>query len=373
MSYIHENPNWPHLSWDWQRLGEILARTRYRQGLLLGKISSLEWAPRNDQSALTLLREVCDSSKIEGETLSEKEVRSSLARRLGLDYAGLPLPSRKVDGMVAMALDATHNASAPMTAERLCQWHTQIFPQRQAGLHRMRVGGWRTEASGPMQVVSGPYGREHVHFQAPPADRVPGEMQQFLNRFETPGTLDPFLHAGLIHLHFLTIHPFEDGNGRIARALTDLLLSRADGYSLRFYSMSNQIEQDREAYYDQLECAQKGTLDITSWLAWFLGCLERSLIAAESSLADTLRLARFWRHARTFPLNARQMDILNRLHAGFQGKLTSGKYAKIQKCSQDTALRDLQSLVAHGLLQPSPEGGRSRHYLLSPVPEAGRI
>ena len=364
MRYIHERPEWPAFRWDATRLADSLAAVRYQQGLLLGRMKSLGFSIRAEAGLETLTLDVVTSSAIEGEHLDVNQVRSSLARKLGLDIAGLTPAARNVDGIVEMMLDATQRYEYPLTAERLCGWHAALFPAGYGGARRITVGAWRTAEAGPMQVVSGYIGRERVHFEAPSADRLDAEMQRFLDWFNAPAQIDPVLKAGIAHLHFVTIHPFEDGNGRIARAIADCALARADATPYRFYSMSRQIERERNRYYDILESTQKGDLDITSWLDWFISCLGRAIAEADTILASTLRKDRVWQHAKQHTLNDRQRLVINRLLDGFQGNLTSGKYAKLAKCSTDTALRDIHALIGCGILEQKAGGGRSTNYAL---------
>lgn len=364
MRYIHERPEWPDFHWNIDTLAGSLAAIRYKQGLLLGRMSTLGFVVRAEAGLETLTLDVVKSSAIEGETLDVVQVRSSLARRLGIDIGGLAPVNRNVEGVVEMMLDATQHYAEPLTAERLFGWHAALFPVGYSSARRITIGAWRTLEVGPMQVVSGYVGHEKVHFEAPAADRLVREMTRFLDWFNTPCDLDPVLKAGIAHLWFVTIHPFEDGNGRIARAIADCALARADGCPQRFYSMSGRIERERNAYYDILERTQKGELDITPWLDWFLGCLGRAVDSADETLAAVFRKAQVWQHANQFPLNERQRDIINRLLDGFEGKLTSGKYAKLEKCSSDTALRDIQQLLAWGILRQNAAGGRSTSYEL---------
>lgn len=328
---------------------------------------------RAEASLAVLTADVVKSSAIEGEHLNPSEVRSSIARQLGMDQAGLPRPSRAVDGVVEMMLDATQNFRAPLTEERLFAWHRALFPAGQSGMRRITVGGWRTPAVGAMQVVSGPVGRERVHFEAPKAERVPAEMAQFLEWFKHAVDVDPVLRAGVAHLWFVTIHPFEDGNGRTARAIADMCLAHADQSEQRFYSMSAQIEAERNGYYQRLEAAQRGSMDITAWLRWFLECLERALDNAGHTLAEVLRKARVWNAVNELsegqrPVSDRQRLVISRLLDGFEGPLTSTKYAKLTKCSPDTALRDIHDLLARGILAQQPSGGRSTRYALAEPP-----
>ena len=304
------------------------------------------------------------SSEIEGEVLSREQVRSSLARRLGIDIGALTPAERNVEGIVEMMLDATGKYSSPLTSERLFGWHAALFPTGRNGMNRITVGGWRTEESGPMQVVSGPIGRERIHYEAPKAALLTDEMQAFIDCFNGTQDIDPVLKAAIAHLWFVTNHPFEDGNGRIARAIADMALARSENSSQRFYSMSAQIRQEREAYYDILEATQKGDLNITEWLEWFLDCLDRAFDRADTILASVLRKARFWKKHGNQSFNDRQRAMIERLFEGFEGKLNTSKWAKITKSSQDTALRDIDDLVEKGVLAKDAAGGRSTSYSL---------
>ncbi|MGB5086550.1 MAG: Fic family protein [Methylocystis silviterrae] len=364
MTYIHERKDWPAFRWSLERLADRLASVRHRQGRLIGRMEGLGFQLRAEAVLQTLTEEVLKSSEIEGELLDKEQVRSSLARRLGMDVAGLVPADRNVEGVVEMMLDATQNYTTPLTNERLFAWHAALFPTGHSGMRKITAGAWRTKASGPMQVVSGPIGREHVHFEAPDAERLEKEMRVFLNWFEADVAIDPVIKAGIAHLWFVTIHPFEDGNGRIARAVADLALTRSEGNPQRFYSMSAQIRLERNAYYELLEAIQKGDLDITAWLEWFLKCLDRAFDAAETILATVLRKARFWDAQAGEQLNDRQRTIINRLLNGFEGKLTSSKWAKLAKCSQDTALRDIDDLMRRDILVKDAAGGRSTSYSL---------
>ncbi len=365
MQYIHERADWPAFRWDEAKTAAKLAAVRYRQGRLLGRMEGIGLDLRNEAMLRTLTQDVVKSSEIEGETLNANQVRSSIARRLGIDIGALTPADQEVDGVVEMTLDATRNYDKPLTAERLFDWHAALFPTGRSGMSRIIVGAWRDVRSVPMQVVSGPIGRERVHFRAPAAERVDAEMAVFLEWFDRKSDIDPVQKAATAHLWFVTIHPFEDGNGRIARAIADMALARSEESSRRFYSMSTQIRQERNAYYDRLEATQKGGLDITPWLDWFLSCLDRAFDGAEAVLANVFLKARFWeRHAQA-PFNPRQRDMLGRLLHGFEGKLTSTKWAKIEKCSPDTALRDINELIDQGVLQKNPGGGRSTSYSLA--------
>jgi Fic family protein len=317
-----------------------------------------------------LTADVVKSSEIEGERLDVEQVRSSIARRLGIDIGGLKPADRHVEGVVEMVLDATRHHEQPLTAERLFGWHASLFPTARSGMHRIKVGSWRDDATGPMEVVSGPVGNEHVHFQAPAANRLDAEMRTFLEWFNAGGGGDPVMKAGLAHFWFVTIHPFDDGNGRIARAIADMALARSENSSQRFYSMSAQIRQERAAYYDILEETQQGTMDITRWMEWFLGCLGRAIDGAHTLLGAVLAKAQFWESVQGVPLNDRQRLVLNRLLDGIDGKLTTSKYAKLAQCSQDTALRDILPLLERGILVRGPEGGRSTSYAIRPQDNA---
>jgi Fic family protein len=365
MEYIHDRKNWPKLTWSPERLAGQLAGVRHRQGRLIGRLEGLGFSLRNEAVLQTLTEDVLKSSEIEGENLDKGQVRSSIARRLGLDIGGLSPVDRQVEGIVEMMLDAAEHYADPLTEDRLFAWHSALFPTGLSGMTKIVVGGWRADKSDPMQVVSGPIGREKVHYQAPGANRVPKEMSAFLKWFNGPQSIDPVLAAGLAHLWFVTIHPFEDGNGRIARAISDRTLARSENNTQRFYSMSAQIRLERNAYYDLLEKTQKGDLDITPWLEWFLGCLDRAIDDAEHILAGIFHKAHFWEAQTHKPFNERQRSIINRLFDGFEGKLTSSKWAKVAKCSQDTALRDIDDLVKCGVLVKEPGGGRSTSYALA--------
>ncbi|MET4075595.1 Fic family protein [Hymenobacter sp. UYCo722] len=363
--YIYRRPEWPHFTWQPARLEPLLGAVRHQQGRVLGQMEARGFAVQAEATLQTLTMDVLKSSEIEGEHLPADQVRSSLARRLGLDVAGLVPAERRVEGVVEMLLDATQEFRQALTAERLFGWQAALFPAGRSGLQRIAVGAWRTGGKGPMQVVSGAMGREKVHFEAPEADAVAAEMQQFLVWFNGAAEVDAVLKAAVAHLWFVTIHPFEDGNGRLARAITDLQLARADGTAQRFYSMSAQIRVERADYYAQLEATQKGGLDITAWLEWFLGCLGRALAATEQTLAKVLDKARFWEQNAPKLFNARQQKLLNLLLDGFEGKLTSSKWATIAKCSQDTAGRDIQGLVTQQVLVQEAAGGRSTSYRLA--------
>jgi Fic family protein len=364
--YIHELSEWPRFQWDQTVLAEKLAAVRHRQGRLIGRMEGIGFPLRNKAVLLTLTQEVLKSSEIEGEILDQDQVLSSIARRLGVDIGGLTPADRHVEGIVEMMLDATQKYKEPLTDERLFAWHAAMFPTGRSGMSKITVGAWRDDKSGPMQVVSDPIGRERVHYQAPAAARLEAEMKSFLAWFNGETVIDPVLKAGLAHLWFVTIHPFDDGNGRIARAIADLSLARSEDSPQRFYSMSAQIRAERDGYYDILEKTQKQhTLNVTPWLEWFLSCLDRAFDAAEQTLATVLKKAEFWKRHAAAALNERQRDILNRLLDGFEGKLTSSKYASIEKTSADTALRDISDLVKRGILAKDAGGGRSTSYSLA--------
>lgn len=370
MRFIHENPDWPGLDWDISKLSSRLATLRYREGRLIGRMEGLELDLRQEANLGTLTEDVVKSSAIEGETLNRDEVRSSIARQLGLDAGRLVTSGRNVDGIVEMMVDATRDFAAPLTAERLFGWHSALFPTGRSGMQRITTGGWRTGATGPMQVVSGPFGRETVHFEAPHADRLEAEMAAFLEWFNAPSSTDPVLRAGIAHFWFVTIHPFEDGNGRIARAIADMSLARADRSAERFYSMSAQIEAERKTYYERLEAQQRNGLDITAWLDWFLDCLGRAVDQAEAVLETVVYKAALWQKISHHPINDRQRQVIQRmLEDEWEGHLNTSKYAKLAKCSNDTALRDIKELLASGILLQNPGGGRSTSYRLVELAE----
>lgn len=361
LTCIHQLPQWPTFRWDAAAVTTCLASVRHQQGRLAGRMESLGFPQREEALLATLTQDILKSSEIEGEFLDLEQVRSSLARRLGMDIGGLAPSDRHVEGIVELMLDATQNHTHPLTQERLLRWHAALFPTGWSGMSRIAVGAWRT---GPMQVVSGPLGRERVHYEAPAAERLEAELRLFLTWFAEDSALDGVLRAALAHLWFVSIHPFDDGNGRIARALTDLSLARSEQSPQRFYSMSAQIQKERSAYYDILEATQKGDLDITEWLFWFFACLGRAIEGAEVTLSQVLRKAHFWENYQHQPFNERQRKVLNQLLTEFEGKLTSSKWARLTKTSPDTALRDITDLVARGILVRDTAGGRSTHYVL---------
>ena len=362
--YIHELPDWPRFRWSQDTLLQHLAAVRHRQGRLIGKMESIGFSSRAEAVLNTLTQDVLKSCEIEGEILGRDQVRSSIARHLGIDIGALAQADRNVDGVVEMILDATQNHNQPLTRERLFNWHSLLFPANEQKISKIKLGAWRDDSGGPMQVISGPYGREWVHFQAPVAERIEKEMAVFLDWLNSNDTTDLVLKAGIAHLWFVTIHPFEDGNGRIARAIADMMLARSEQSSQRFYSMSLQIRQERNAYYSGLEETQRGTLEITIWLEWFLDCLDRAIGAAEETVAIVTGKARFWESCTGISFNDRQRLLINKLLDGFEGKLTTSKWAKLAKCSQDTALRDILNMVERGVLVKDSAGGRSTSYFL---------
>ena len=364
-TYIHQQPEWPHFQWDSEKLASPLAAIRHRQGRLLGRMDGLGFSQRQESELRSLTLEVTATSEIEGETLAAEQVRSSIARRLGMDGGGTVAAERDVDGVVEMMLDATKNFAAPLSQDRLFGWHRALFPTGRSGMRTITAGAWRDDAKGPMQVVSGAIGKEKVHYEAPAASLLNQEMTAFLDwANNTADDTDPVLRAALAHLWFVTIHPFDDGNGRIARAIAEWALARSENSPQRFYSMSAQILLDRPDYYDILERTQKGTLDVTPWMHWFLACLGRAFDATDVTLAAARTKAAFWDQHAKATLNERQRDMLNRLLDGFEGKLTTTKWATIEACSHDTALRDIESLIEQALLKKDAGGGRSTSYSL---------
>jgi Fic family protein len=371
-TYIHELRDWPRFTWDSKALAPLLSEVRLHQGLLVGKMGGYGLASRWTATLKVLTEETIKSSAIEGVVLDPENVRSSLARRLGLEVGGLTAhKDRNVDGVVEMMLDATQKSSKPLTRERLFDWHPYLFPGVRTTLDKFRVGAWRDDSQGPMQVVSGPVGRHKIHYEAPAADRVEGEMGKFLAWLDGNEQEDPLLKAGIAHLWFVTIHPFEDGNGRIGRAIAEMCLARSDGSAQRFYSMSPKILEERKEYYDVLEKTQAGSLDITKWLTWFLGCLDRAIEQSNQNTSSTLEKELFWRSLkqRKVSLNDRQTKVLNKLFSGFEGKLTRDKWMKMTKASSRTALRDIEELIALGVIEQEEAGGRSTSYRLKKIVE----
>ena len=363
-TYLWQRPDWPQWRFNAAVLAAPLAEVHRAQGYLAGRMADVGLAQRDQATLQALAQEVITTSAIEGETLDLDAVRSSIARRLGVDIGALAPADRHVDGVVDMVLDATQHYNQPLTAERLFGWHAALFPTGYSGRTRLQVGAWRNDAAGPMQVVSGPVGREKVHYEAPPAAQLPAETAAFRQWFNAPPVGDPLIQAGLAHLWLVTLHPFDDGNGRISRAVGDMALARAEGSAQRFYSLSAQIQRERKHYYDQLEATQRGPLDVTPWLDWFLGCLLRAVQGAEGLLAGVLGKAQFWQRWAHVPMNARQTLVLNRVLDGMEGKLNNAKWAAIAKCSSDTALRDINDLLVKGVLQKLDGGGRSTAYIL---------
>lgn len=364
MRYLHEFENWWQFRFDSSRIMNLLGRARAKQGEVLGRMLSLGFDSQDEAVLSNLSIELVRSSEMEGEMLNLEEVRSSIARRLGIETAGVVPVSRYVSGVVEMQLDATQNYSKPLAHNRLFGWHNVLFPTGMSGLYRIEVGKYRT---GDMQVVSGAMGKEKVHYQAPSADRVPAEMDTFIAWVNGEEDIDAVLKAAIAHLWFVSIHPFDDGNGRIARALTDMLLARSESCAKRFYSMSAAMKSMQKDYYDVLERTQRGDGEITEWLLWFLKCFEQALNATEDTISSVLRKAEFWEHHRDVTLNERQKKLLNMQFDGFFGKLTSSKWAIIAKCSSDTALNDINDLIAKGILRKTNEGGRSTNYVVADI------
>lgn len=376
--YIYNYKNWPEFTWREAAISKIFGEVRHLQGTIIGQMRGLGFAAKEEAALNTLTTDIIKSSEIEGEKLNYDQVRSSIARKLGIDVGGLVPSNRNVEGIVEMMLDATRQYEQPLTAERLFSWHASLFPTGFSGLHRIEVGKYRT---GEMQIVSGAMGKEKLHYEAIAASRIKQEMDQFLTWFNAFSTstsikrtgakntscisLDPVLKASIAHFWFIIIHPFDDGNGRIARAITDLMLARSDGSTERYYSMSGQIMVERKQYYQVLQKVQHSSGDITEWLEWFLNCLKNALMSTEIVLQKILRKAEFWKLHEHTALNQRQRMMLNKLFDGFNGKLQSSKWAKITKSSSDTALRDIQDLIKKGILQQEQQGGRSTSYELA--------
>ncbi len=360
--YIYEYKNWPDFTWKEIDINATFGEVRKLQGLVIGQMNTLGFATKEEATLSTLTLDVIKSSEIEGEKLDYDQVRSSIARRLGINIAGLVPANRNVDGVVEMLLDATQNYLKPLTNKRLFGWHAALFSTGHSGLHKIEVGRYRT---GEMQIVSGAMGKEKVHYNAIPANKVKEEMDKFLKWFNDKSTIDPVIKAAIAHFWFIIIHPFEDGNGRIARAISDLMLSRADGTTERFYSMSSQILIERKQYYAILQKVQHSNGDITEWLSWFLNCLKNSLLTTQTSLQKVLRKTDFWKIHENTEFNERQRLMLNKLFDGFDGVLKSSKWAKIAKCSPDTALRDIKDLIEKGILRQDQQGGRSTNYELA--------
>ncbi|MDP3452796.1 MAG: Fic family protein [Bacteroidales bacterium] len=370
--YLYNNQNWPIFSWNSEKLLPLLSYVRNQQGKLIGKMGALGFELQNEANLEVLTTEIIKSTEIEGEILDRAQVRSSIARRLGLDVSGLVYSERNVDGIVDLMLDVTKNYDKELTKERLFSWHSALFPTGYSGMHKIITGNWRDDSTGPMQVVSGALGKEKVHYQAPPAAQLENEMRVFIDWFNLEQQIDPVLMAAIAHLWFVTLHPFEDGNGRISRALSEMLLARSDEQSFRFYSMSRQIRKERNSYYDILEKTQKGNLEITSWLEWFLNSLLQSIESSEKLLGKIIYKHEFWLRHSKVTINDRQRKILNMLMEDFEGVLNTTKWAKIGKCSQDTALRDIQDLIEKGILTKTEQGGRSTNYEMKIIANTGR-
>lgn len=364
LKYVWQQKDWPHWTFNLDRLSQLLSQVNLERGRLLGSMQALGFHLAEETSLNVLTNEVVKSSEIEGELLNQEAVRSSIARKLGIDAGGLIPSDKHVDGVVEMVLDGTRNHKQPLTEERLCGWHAALFPTGHSGMYKLTVAAYRNDADGPMQVVSGGIGHEKVHYEAPSATSLEVEMAYFLDWFNHESALDPVIKAGLAHLWFVTLHPFEDGNGRIGRAVCDMALARADGSAQRFYSLSAQVQHERNDYYNSLEHAQKGTLDVTDWLAWFMGCLLRAVKNANDALKGVMYLATISHHVPGAKLNERQVKILKMMIHGFNGNLTTGKWAKLNHCSTDTALRDINELVNLGVLLKAGESKRGTHYLL---------
>lgn len=360
--YIHQLKNWANFQWNEQDIISLLGEVRNLQGKLIGKVELLGFALKDEANLETLIQDVVQSSEIEGEILNPEQVRSSIATRLGLENSGLEHSDRHIDGVVEMMLNATQNSNKVLDKERLVGWHSALFPTGRSGMYKIEVAKWRT---GDMQVVSGGMGREIIHYEAPKAEYLEQEMNAFFNWFNTETKLDPILKASIAHLWFVTIHPFDDGNGRIARAITDMQLSKADGVNQRFYSMSAEIKNQRKSYYTILEHTQKGDLDITDWIVWFLECLKKAILSSNTIIDKVVQKHQFWMRNAGLVSNDRQKKMLNKLMSDFNGNLTTSKWAKITKSSQDTALRDIADLVKQGVLIKANSGGRSTYYLLN--------
>jgi Fic family protein len=370
MKYIYQSKVWPNFIWEVETISLLLGAIRNKQGRLLGQMEELGFDFRREALLKTLTEDIVKSSEIEGEILNQDKVRSSVARKLGLNIGGLIPSDRHIDGIVEMMIDATSNYMKPLTKNRLYGWHACLVPTGRSGMQKIKVGAWREDKHGPMTVVSGSQGRQKIHFEAPEASCLNREMTNFIKWFNAASKIDPVLKSAIAHLWFVTLHPFDDGNGRIARAIGEMQLARSDGSADRFYSMSVQIRKERKNYYTLLERTQKNQhvsengIDITPWLDWFLSCLSRALITTESTLQDVLLKARFWKKYSSKIINNRQRMMVNKLFDGFEGKLTSSKWAKIAKCSQDTAIRDIQDLIKKGVLLKNEGGGRSTSYSL---------
>ncbi len=362
--YIYQQKDWPNFIWNINELSDLLLEVRNKQGRLIGKMEALGFNLQNEAFLETLTLDVIKSTEIEGIIFNKEEVRSSIAKRLGIEISGLPTTNRNIEGVVDMMFDATTNFYKPLSEERLFDWHYALFPTGRSGMYKINVGNWRNDSTGPMQVVSGAMGKEKVHFQAPPANSIRKEIIMFLDWFNNKSNIDLVLKASIAHLWFVTLHPFDDGNGRIARAIADMLLARSDNIPQRFYSMSAQIQKERKAYYQILEKTQKSNLDITEWIYWFLSTLLNAILSSEKTLTVVIKKHNFWNTYASVINNERQKKMLNKLLDGFEN-LTSSKWAKITKCSQDTAIRDIKDLINKGILIKSKAGGRSTYYILA--------
>ena len=367
--YLWDRADWPAFRWDADALLTALADARSRQGRLLGTMSQLGFDLKVESELHATTEDVVKTSEIEGQTLDAAGVRSSVARRLGVSVGGVSVSDRTADGVVEMVLDATQHHDRPLTRERLRGWHAALFPTGYSGVRKITIAGWRTDREGPMRVVSGPMGRQRVHYQAPPAERVAVEMDRFLSWFNSRPPIDGLLRSAVAHLWLVTIHPFDDGNGRIARAIADLALAQMEGTGQRFYSVSAQIRRERSRYYRTLETTQRGTLDITEWLAWFVACFGRAIDEAETEHGAVLAKAAFWRRYAHEPFSARQKAVLNRVLHRIVGKLTAKKWATLGKCSIATAQRDINDLVARRLLIRNPGGSKRTSYRIADVPD----
>ncbi len=373
MNYIYQRAEWPRFSWQDAVMSKLLPDVHLRRGRLLGRMGEIGFDLQQEANLRVLTQDVVKTSAIEGEILDPLSVRSSIGRRLGIDVAGATPSSRSVDGVVEMLLDATRKCDAPITSERLFTWHSGLFSERTPYNEKLTIGAWRPVEKDPMQVVSGAFGRERIHFEAPSGSDVPLQMEAFIRWMNSTVNSDPVIRAAIAHLYFVTIHPFEDGNGRISRALSDMALASGEKGAPRFYSLSAQIESERSDYYEMLEQTQKGTTDITEWLDWFSSCCGRALTKAEAELDSVLKISKAWAQINTHPVNERQKLILNKLLNGFEGKLSSPKYATIANCSEDTALRDIKELMAFGIVEAYPGGGRSTRYRLAELPAVTKV
>lgn len=360
--YIYEHKNWPTFTWQDKSINTIFGEVRQMQGKIIGQMNAMGFSTKEETTLNSLTLDIVKSSEIEGELLNYEQVRSSVARRLGINTAGLVPSNRHIEGVVEMMLDATQRYELPLTEKRLFGWHAALFPTGYSGPYKIEVGQYRTEE---MQIVSGAMGKEKIHYEAIASKFIKSEMDKFIIWFNNEQQLDPVLKAAIAHFWFIIVHPFDDGNGRIARAITDLLLARAENSKERFYSMSSQILIERKRYYEVLQKAQYSTGDITEWIEWFLHCLKNALLATEDTSKGILRKVEFWNLHQHTAINERQRIIINMLFDGFNGKLKTSKWAKITKVSRDTALRDIKDLISKGILQETKEGGRSTNYELT--------